>query len=35
MNIKLFTLKEELVSHLREQILPFWMDRMIDDENGG
>jgi len=35
MNIKLFTLKDELLSHLREKILPFWMDRMIDDENGG
>jgi cellobiose epimerase len=35
MNIKLYTLKEELSSHLKEKILPFWMDRMIDNEHGG
>jgi len=35
MNIKLFTLKEELLVHLQEKILPFWMDRMIDNEHGG
>ena len=35
MNIKLNTLKEELTLHLREKILPFWMSRMVDNEQGG
>ena len=35
MNIKLNTLKEELEAHVREQILPFWMTKMVDHENGG
>jgi mannobiose 2-epimerase len=35
MNIKLYILKEELISHLRENMLPFWMNHMLDDENGG
>jgi mannobiose 2-epimerase len=35
MNIKLNNLKEELTLHLREKILPFWMNRMVDNENGG
>lgn len=35
MNIKLNTLKEELETHVREKILPFWMTKMVDHENGG
>ena len=35
MNIKLNTLKEELTLHLREKILPFWINRMVDNEQGG
>jgi len=35
MNLKLNTLKEELTLHLREKILPFWINRMVDHENGG
>jgi cellobiose epimerase len=35
MNIKLNNLKEELDIHLREKILPFWMNRMVDLEHGG
>ena len=35
MNIKLNTLIEELTVHLREKILPFWMSRMVDNEQGG
>jgi mannobiose 2-epimerase len=35
MNIKLYNLKEELLSHLQEKILPFWMNTMVDDEYGG
>ena len=35
MNIKLNTLKEELILHLQEKILPFWMSRMVDNEQGG
>jgi mannobiose 2-epimerase len=35
MNIKLNNLKEELTLHLREKIFPFWMSRMVDNEQGG
>jgi len=35
MNIKLNTLKEELESHVKEKIFPFWLTKMIDHENGG
>jgi mannobiose 2-epimerase len=35
MNIKLNNLKEELESHVKEKIFPFWMIRMVDHENGG
>jgi mannobiose 2-epimerase len=35
MNIRLYTLKEELTLHLREKVLPFWMNRMVDHEHGG
>ena len=35
MNLKLNTLKEELTVHLREKILPFWINKMVDNENGG
>jgi len=35
MNIKLNTLIEELTVHLREKILPFWINRMVDNEQGG
>lgn len=35
MNIKLNTLKEELIFHLKEKILPFWIKHMADDQNGG
>jgi len=35
MNIKLNTLKEELEAHVKEKILPFWLTKMVDHENGG
>jgi mannobiose 2-epimerase len=35
MKIKLYNLKEELTLHLRKKILPFWMSRMTDNEEGG
>lgn len=36
MNTKeLIYYKDQLVSHLTNELLPFWTDRMIDKENGG
>ena len=28
-------MREEMLSELTEDILPFWMDRMKDERNGG
>src|ERR1035437_1922053 len=35
MKYELLELKQELKEELTHNILPFWMDKMIDDEHGG
>ena len=35
MKYELLQLKKELKEELTHNILPFWMDKMTDDKNGG
>ena len=35
MKYELLELKQELKEELTHNILPFWMDKMVDEKNGG